>query len=125
VSDLFPEDSAVGRMQLNEYTRGTYDDPRAILMKRWEGDYLPIIKYYSLKEAYIEPESPKPDDSAKPFVDLEYVPYPSIDETIVMICPRLEYAVLNEIAAMVLESLNEHEKASLYRAKSKEYLEVK
>ena len=133
VCDLIPEDSAEGRMQLNSYLRGTYDDPRAVLMKRWEGEYLPVVKYYSLMKEEKEEEKEEektdkpataaenPDAAAEPIVSVEYIPYPVIDETIIMVSPRLEYNVLNEIAAMVLDAVNESQKAQLYRAKAQNY----
>lgn len=113
VCDLIPEDSAEGRKQLNNFVRGVPDDPRVVLQKAWNADYRPILKYYTCS-----------DSKDVKSVDLYYVPYPSIDETIVMVCPKLEYAVLNEVLAMVLDSLNEHEKAELYRNKVKENMEV-
>lgn len=58
-------------------------------------------------------------------VELHYVPYPEIRESVVEISPKLEYAVLSELTAMVLESLNEHDKAALYRDKSLKYMEGK
>ncbi len=33
ITDVIPEDSPEGRMQLNEYVRGTWDDPRLILLQ--------------------------------------------------------------------------------------------
>lgn len=129
ICDLIPEDSAEGRMQLNSYLRGTYDDPRAVLMKRWAGEYLPIVKYYSLKDEEKEEEktdepataAENPGTAAEPIVSVEYIPYPVIDETIIMVSPRLEYNVLNEITAMVLDAVNESQKAQLYRAKAQNY----
>lgn len=143
VTDLIPEDSAEGRKQLNRYVRGVPDDPRLVLCKTWAGDHLPKMRYYTSDVKETEPE-----------ISMEYYPYPfvkggmadmvpeggfpevdvmTVDEPTVNpgtvsgyidICPRMEFAVLNELAAMVLESLNEHDKASLYRAKSKEYMGV-
>ena len=107
VCDLIPEDSAEGRKQLDKYVRGIPDDPRVVLAKDWSDNHKPILRYYTAKQKEGEYD-----------LTLTYVPYPEIDETIVMICPRLEYAVLNEIVAMVLESLNEYEKAAAYRAKT-------
>lgn len=112
ISDFIPEDSAEGRKQLNKHVRGVPDDPRVILSKVWEKDYCPTLKYYTTEAEDAD-------------IDLYYVPYPVIEETIVQICPKLEYAVLNEIAAMVLDSLNQHEKAELYRARSTQYAEGK
>lgn len=107
VSEPVPEDSAEGRKQLDIYAKGVYDDPRVVLAKRWAGEYRPVLRYYSAK-----------NKSVKPDITLEYVPYPVITESVVEVCPRLEHAVLNELAALVLNSLNEHEKAALYRAKA-------
>ena len=127
VCDLIPEDSAEGRKQLNKYVRGVPDDPRVVLSKVWNGDHKPILKYYSttpLEEEDNAGEKVATEEAAteeaEDLVVLYYLPYPQIDETIVMICPRLEYAVLNEITAMVLDAVSEHEKAALFRAKSKE-----
>lgn len=110
VSDLIPEDSAEGRKQLNSYVRGVYDDPRVVLAKQWAADHRPVFKYYSTEETEL------------PDISLEYVPYPIIKDSIILICPRLEYAVLNEVTAMVLDGLSEHDKANLYRTKAKEYM---
>lgn len=112
VTDFIPEDSAEARKQQNEHVRGTYDDPRVILMKKWAGDNRPVFRYYSPKSDTI------------PDIEYEYVPYPVIEESIIEICPRLEFAVLNELTAMVLESINEFDKAALFRGKAKEYMEA-
>lgn len=110
VCDFLPEDSAEARKQLNQYVRGIPDDPRVVLAKVWNDNYQPVLRYYTSKSNTAQ-------------VDLYYVPYPEINETIVEICPKLEYAVLNEIAASVLDSLDEHEKAKLYREKAMAYME--
>jgi hypothetical protein len=114
VCDFIPEDSAEGRKQLNKYVRGIPDDPRVVLAKEWNGNYQPILRYYT----YLS-------EKLTPMIELYYVPYPEINETIVEICPKLEYAVLNEVVASVLDSLNEHDKAALYRDKAMKYLEGK
>lgn len=113
VSDLIPEDSAEGRKQLNRYTRGVYDDPRVVLAKQWASDHRPVFIYYST------------ESNTVPEINLEYVPYPFLVESIVEVCPRLEYAVLNEVTAMVLDGVSEHDKAAMYRAKATAYLEGK
>ena len=56
VNDLIPENSAEGRKQLNKYVQGTYDDPRVVLQKVWNGDNMPILKYYTTKQT--EPQQP-------------------------------------------------------------------
>lgn len=117
ITEFLPEDSAEARKQKNKYTRGTYDDPRAVLNKVNNqedsgSDHTPCITYYSMRE---EGELPE-------FI-YEYVPYPEINETEMEICPRLEYAVLNEITAMVLESLGEMEKAKMHRERYAHYMQ--
>lgn len=112
VCNIIPEDSAEGRKQLNSYVRGVYDDPRVVLAKVWSDIHLPVLKYYSSEK------------NECPTFELEYIPYPVVSNGSVEISPRLEYAVLNELAAMVLDSLNEHEKAGLYKAKAKEYISL-
>lgn len=113
LTDIVPEDSAEGRKQLNRYVRGVSDDPRVVLQKRWSGPYRPIMKYYSTEE------------DTCPAISLEYVPYPVLEEAVISISPQLEYAVLNELVAMVLDSVSQHDKAALYRAKSQAIMEGK
>lgn len=113
VCDLVPEDSAEGRKQLNRYVRGVYDDPRVVLAKQWAADHRPIFIYYSTEQ------------DTMPEISLEYVPYPHLKDSVVEICPRLEHAVLNEVTAMVLDAVSEHEKAALYRTRSQENMEGK
>lgn len=110
ITEFIPEDSAEGRKQRNPHVRGTYDDPRAILMKVWNGDHRPVMTYYCAKDSL-------------PEFTFEYVPYPVIEEAVVEICPRLEYAVLNELTAMVMDSLGLNERAALHRAKANEIME--
>lgn len=113
VCEYIAEDSAEGRKQLNKYIRGVSDDPRVVLAKRWKGEYMPVFVYYSTESKTL------------PEMTIEYLPYPIIEESMVNISPRLEYAVLNEIAAMVLDSINQHEKAALYRTKANAIMEGK
>jgi hypothetical protein len=117
ITEFLPEDSAEARKQKNKYTRGTYDDPRAVLNKvnnqeESGSDHTPCITYYSMRE-----------EGELPEFTYEYVPYPEINETEMEICPRLEYAVLNEITAMVLESLGEMEKAKMHRERYAHYMQ--
>ncbi len=112
VSELIPEDSAEGRKQFNKYVRGTYDDPRVVLQKKWNGDHMPVLKYYTTeKTSLVEGD-----------VEVEYLPYPELVEGVVQIAPRMEYPVLNNIVAMVFDSLNEPTRAEFFRNKAKEYL---
>lgn len=111
LSDLIPENSAEGRKQLNQYTRGTYDDPRLVLQTQWAGDFLPILKYYSFKDAFSDVS-----------FDIEYLPYPVLEDGVVEIPQKVEYAVLNTIVAHVLDSYKEFEVADRFRAKAKDAL---
>jgi hypothetical protein len=111
VTEAIPEDQPAARMQNNKYVRGTYDDPRVIVNKLWEDDYLPTYTYYSTV-------------SAEATFSLEYVPYPEIKDGGISISPKLEYAVLTLLVAMVLDALSYPDKANLYRAKYQEYLQV-
>ena len=111
VVDYASEESPIGRMQNNEYVRGTYDDPRLIVKKVWQDNRKPEFLYYCTK------------DSDATFT-LEYVPWIVLKDGAVTICEKLEYAVLSLIVSMVLDALSLHDKAALYKAKYQEYLQI-
>lgn len=113
VCNIYPEHSAEGRKQLNKYVRGVSDDPRVVMQKRWSDTYKPILKYYSTEQ------------TTCPEITLEYIPYPVLKDAMVDVSPQLEYAVLNELVAMILDSVKEHDKAALYRAKATAIMEGK
>lgn len=145
VTGFIPEDSAEGRKQLNRYVRGVPDDPRVVLQQVWgaEGNHRPRLFYYTTEEGEdasaniwyipypkiidgsVNSDNPELEYPATGIAEGDEPTLTPMEKTpVVEICPRLEYAVLNELTAMVLDILNEHDKASLYRAKSKEYMEV-
>lgn len=111
ISDYATEDSPIGRMQNNRYVRGTWDDPRLIIKRAWADMRRPEYLYYSVK-------------SDKATFTLEYVPYPLEDSEEFEIADKLEYAVLNLLAAMVLNALSYADKANIYMAKYQEYLQL-
>ncbi len=111
IVDYASEESPIGRMQNNEYVRGTYDDPRLIVKKVWSDNRKPEFLYYSTIS------------NATTF-DLEYIPWIKIENGGITISDKLEYAVLNLLASMVLDALSLHEKAALYKAKYQEYLQI-
>jgi hypothetical protein len=113
VSDLVPENSAEARKQLNKYVRGTFDDPRVVLQKVWNGDNMPILKYYTTTKEGLDEVS----------FDIEVLPYPALVEGVVQIAARMEFPVLNNIVALVLDSYAQTELADRFRAKAKEYME--
>lgn len=113
ISDLIPENSAEARKQLNKYVRGTYDDPRVVLQKVWNGDNKPMLKYYTTTKTNLDEVQ----------FDIEILPYPILEEGVVQIASRMEFPVLNNIVALVLDAYKETELADRYRAKAKEYLE--
>lgn len=108
VSDYSTEDSPIGRMQNNKYVRGAYDDPRLIVKKVWTNDRQPEFYYYTSKEASTT-------------LQVEFIPYPT-DSSNADIADKLEYAILNLTASMVLDALSLHDKAVLYKNKYQEYL---
>lgn len=112
-SDMYAENSPEGRQQLNKYVRGTYDDPRLVLLKQWDGNHLPKMRYYTVSVSEVE----------KLNFSIEYLPYPALVEGVVEIAPRMEYAVLNYIVSLVLDAFRENEKAEVFRSKAKEYME--
>lgn len=112
LSDLIPENSAEGRKQLNKYIRGTYDDPRLVLLKQWNGDNMPRMRYYTTTKELEDLD-----------FTIEFLPYPVLEEGVVKVASRLEYVVLNFIVALVLDSFKEFEAADRFRVKAKEYME--
>lgn len=112
LSDLIPENSAEGRKQLNKYIRGTYDDPRLVLLKNWNGDNMPRMRYYTTTKELKDLD-----------FTIEFLPYPVLEEGVVKLASRLEYVVLNLIVASVLDSYKEFDVADRFRNKAKEYME--
>lgn len=111
VSDYATEDSSIGRMQNNRYVRGTWDDPRVIITRAWADMRKPEYLYYSVR-------------SEKPVFRLEYVPYPAEESESFDVADKLEYAVLNLLASMVLNALSYADKGNIYLAKYQEYLQA-
>lgn len=112
LSELIPENSAEGRKQLNKYIRGTYDDPRLVLLKKWAGDNMPRMRYYTTTKELKDLD-----------FTIEFLPYPVLEEGVVKLASRLEYVVLNLIVASVLDSFKEFDVADRFRNKAKEYME--
>lgn len=56
VMDPVSEYSPEGRMQLNQYSRGTFDRPRLVVLQGKSGNNNTAFKYYSLKKSYSDSE---------------------------------------------------------------------
>ena len=111
VSDYVTEDSPIGRAQNNKYVRGTYDDPRLIIKRAIADVRKPEYLYYSV-------------NASDATFSLEYIPYPEDGAETHNIAEKLEYAVLNLLASMVLDALTLPDKANIYKAKYQEYLQT-
>lgn len=48
VTDIVPEASTEGRKQLNKYVRGTWDNPRLVMLQGTT--YIPSFRYYTMKD---------------------------------------------------------------------------
>ena len=123
VTDFLYENTPEARKQLNPYVRGTFDDPKAVVMKKWEEDNKPVVRYYSLLPSKPEQSDVDGDMPSAQLLelDVEYIPYPQIIEQVVEISSRVEYPVLNMLVSLVLDSLAQHDAAALYKRKSIEY----
>lgn len=129
VTDIVPESSAEGRMQLDRYVRGTYDRP--VLVKLQGSNSAPNFRYFSLKDSpeknfslqewlgsYGE-SSPK-----APVAVFEYVPVAEYDEDIeeCEVPDRLLQPVIYRLTGMVLAIYGEAEKSDRFIAKSDAWL---
>lgn len=90
VSQLNIEDSPEGRMQLNKWARGTYDDPVAVTMQD-TAEHHPHIKIYTV-----------PADAGS--VNVGVYSVPEDDGSGYDISAKLELPVLNYLVAMVLRN---------------------
>lgn len=118
LTEVVDEDSPKGRMQLNEFARGTYDDPVLVLMAD-TADFKPHYVYYSLKDT-------GPGSNTR--FSLSYYPVPELKtddngENSWFISARLKEAVLNQITGMTLRSYKDETNASLFFARCAEYLQ--
>jgi len=112
ITHFVPNDSPEARMQLNPYTKGTADNPVAVMRTAQTGVG---IKYYSVNEG---------DESAMFQVRVITAPKYATDKSGAYIfCPdRLNYAVLNRLTAMVLDAYND-QRAQLFYQKANSYIQ--
>lgn len=135
VTGLVPEASAEGHMQLNRFTRGTYDDPRLVRVQGYASDF----RYYSLKaDTYAEDEEFNLDDwlddgaeaDEFPVSLCEYIPLCYADTSCVLyhnipdtgtvtdhyydVSTSLKTTVVRQLTGMVLKIYGEFDKASAF-----------
>lgn len=108
VTDVVPEDSAIARMQLNPYVRGTYDKP---VLVQLQGDQVPYkFKYYSIHGTVSSPIS------RCEFVVLQEY---SDNTTSYSVPADLYWPIIDQLTAMVLAIYNENDKAQYFFNKAK------
>lgn len=110
VSTVSAEDSPVGRMQQNRYTRGTYDSP-VLILASGSDQIQPTIRYYSAKDS--SGELPK--------LEIEYIPYPEKGPEY-EISTDLRLAVLNYAVSLTLAAYGEFDKSGAFAEKANLYM---
>lgn len=106
VTTAVQEDSPEGRMQLNPYTRGTYDSPVLVRMASGEG-LKPVFRYYSPRTQGNDME-----------LHLGYIPHQDKGLPVYMVSGRAVNAVLDRLVGLVLYSFSEADKAAIYFSKA-------
>ena len=102
VCDMITEYDAEYHKQADQYARGTYESPVCALVKTGGGD---VLEFYSCK-----------DNKAKVLHAL-YLPFPEFEEVEhiphIMVCDKLEDAVVNQVAGLVLLTYKDQHAHSL------------
>lgn len=102
VCDIITEYDAEYHKQADEYARGTFESPVCALVKTGEGD---VLEFYSCK-----------DDKAK-IAHALYLPLPVYEDVNhiphVSICEKLEDAIINQVAGLVLLTYKDQHADSL------------
>lgn len=109
LTSSIPEHTAIGRMQLNPYTKGTSDNPRLVQLQGKKENKLTSYNYYALDNSY-EPAS-------KAIARFEYIPRYRYDES-----GSGSYDVAESVVDMVISILTgklliiygESDKAKMY-----------
>lgn len=110
-----PEVSTLGRMQLNPYTQGTYDNPCLVISQgkvddgtgnREQSEDLTELKYYTLTKSYADP--------AQAIAVLEYLPLYKTAEKAYYISDSIVDRVIDQLTGMVLTILGHDNSANFY-----------
>lgn len=98
------EDSPEGLMQLNEFTRGSYDSPILVLS---QGDVdTPRFKYYSIKNTNSDPQ--------KVIKRLDVILKAEDNHGTYNVSSNLLEAIISQLTGMVLSIYNEFDKAKYF-----------
>ena len=110
ISDVVPEYSAEGRMQLNPYTKGTYDRPKLVLVQGREQSNETSFRYYSLYKNYSN------EDAFKAIERCEYIQRYRYDESTVSygVAENVVENVIDYLTAQMMLTYNEADKATFY-----------
>ena len=113
VGEWTPEYSPEGRQQLNEYVRGTYDDP--VLVKVHGKQQ---FRYYTVKSATATTYASAPEDAIARF---DYVPLAEYADNAVsyQVSPLLKESALLHLTGMVLAIYGGSDKANYFFEKAK------
>jgi len=107
VTAAFAEDSPEGRKQLNEYTRGTFDDPRLIQLADRSSQ---VFRYYSTKTS----------GATVSFTYVEKYKWAS-GVSSYAITEALRQNIVHQLTGMVLEILGDADKANYFLELAKQY----
>lgn len=131
LTDEVPEMSAQGRMQLNPFTRGTFDNP-VLVRAQIRGSGKPTYGYYSLLDDYSDfnlvtwlQQHGQSGRGEFPLATVEYMPYckyrsGTLYHSSIGIVPYYEVsdalreAVINQLTGMVLAIYGEADKAKYF-----------
>lgn len=108
VNTAIPEDSPEGRMQLNPYTQGTYDNPKLVALSassRYNCRYM----YYSKKT-----ETASISFTISVFFE-QQVPITQGGVSVFRVSSKLHEAVLNRLTAMMLETYGDQRAQTFYQ----------
>lgn len=116
VTQVTPEASPEGRMQLNPYTRGTYDNPRLVELQHPHGANAGVkyYRYYSLKAT---------DSNATPALCKGISKLVYAESSTSYTCSTdIEHPVLLHLTGLVLTNLGQNDKAQIFLSRAKQFI---
>lgn len=125
ISEPVLEDSTEGRMQLNPYVCGEFDNPKLVLLQGEKNP--PAFRYYSTKEVYEESEVIKPVMCPRDLDHVEhytcsviktfrYLPVAHYSDQAISypVAAGLDEAVINYLTGITLQTYRENEHAQVF-----------